>query len=76
MKQYSDIVAIDSLHLNGEFTLGENIGDLGGVQAAYEGLQIFLNKTEDPKILMGLLLNNAFSFLGELFGEPKCAMKL
>ena len=37
VKQYSDIVAIDSLHLNGEFTLGENIGDLGGVQAAYEG---------------------------------------
>ena len=48
VKQYSDIVAIDSLHLNGEFTLGENIGDLGGVQAAYEGLQIFLQKNGRP----------------------------
>ena len=48
IKQYSDIVAIDSLHLNGEFTLGENIGDLGGVQAAYEGLQIFLQKNGRP----------------------------
>ena len=38
IKQYSDIIAIDSMHLNGEYTLGENIGDLGGVQAAYEGL--------------------------------------
>ncbi|APZ45750.1 endothelin-converting protein [Polaribacter reichenbachii] len=48
VKQFSDIVAIDSLHLNGEYTLGENIGDLGGVQAAYEGLQIFLEKSGRP----------------------------
>ncbi|WOC41150.1 M13 family metallopeptidase [Polaribacter sp. HL-MS24] len=53
VKQYSDIVAIDSLHLNGEFTLGENIGDLGGVQAAYEGLQIFLNKNGRPENIDG-----------------------
>ena len=46
--QYSNIVAIDSMRLNGEFTLGENIGDLGGVQAAYEGLQIFLEKNGRP----------------------------
>lgn len=46
--QFSSIVAIDSMHLNGEFTLGENIGDLGGVQAAYEGLQIFLEKNGRP----------------------------
>ena len=46
--QFSTIVAIDSMKLNGEFTLGENIGDLGGVQAAYEGLQIFLDKNGRP----------------------------
>ena len=39
--------------LNGEFTLGENIGDLGGVQAAYEGLQIFLNKNGRPDKIDG-----------------------
>ena len=53
IKQYSDIVAIDSMHLNGEYTLGENIGDLGGVQAAYEGLQIFLNKNGRPADIDG-----------------------
>lgn len=53
IKQYSDIVAIDSLHLNGEYTLGENIGDLGGVQAAYEGLQIFLEKSGRPENIDG-----------------------
>ncbi|MGB0879141.1 MAG: M13 family metallopeptidase [Polaribacter sp.] len=53
VKQYSDIVAIDSMHLNGEYTLGENIGDLGGVQAAYEGLQIFLQKSGRPTDIDG-----------------------
>ena len=48
INQFSTIVAIDSMKLNGEFTLGENIGDLGGVQAAYEGLQIFLDKNGRP----------------------------
>ena len=53
IKQYSDIIAIDSMHLNGEYTLGENIGDLGGVQAAYEGLQIFLRKNGRPADIDG-----------------------
>ena len=53
VKQYSDIIAIDSMRLNGEYTLGENIGDLGGVQAAYEGLQIFLQKNGRPKNIDG-----------------------
>ncbi|REH56277.1 putative endopeptidase [Tenacibaculum gallaicum] len=53
IKQYSDIIAIDSMHLNGEYTLGENIGDLGGVQAAYEGLQVFLGKNGRPEKIDG-----------------------
>jgi len=53
VKQYSDIIAIDSMRLNGEYTLGENIGDLGGVQAAYEGLQIFLQKNGRPEKIDG-----------------------
>lgn len=48
ISQFSNIVAIDSMKLNGEYTLGENIGDLGGVQAAYEGLQIYLKKHGNP----------------------------
>ncbi len=60
IKQYSDIIAIDSMHLNGEFTLGENIGDLGGVQAAYEGLQIFLKKNGTPGKIDGYTPNQRF----------------
>jgi predicted metalloendopeptidase len=37
--------AIARNFVDGKFTLGENIGDLGGVNAAYDGLQLYL-KTE------------------------------
>lgn len=60
VKQYSDIIAIDSMHLNGEYTLGENIGDLGGVQAAYEGLQIFLAKQGRPEKIDGFTAEQRF----------------
>ncbi|CAM1358131.1 Endothelin-converting protein [Tenacibaculum litopenaei] len=58
--QFSTIVAIDSMHLNGEYTLGENIGDLGGVQAAYEGLQIFLAKNGRPENIDGFTPEQRF----------------
>ncbi len=53
IKQFDDIVAVDSMHLNGRFTLGENIGDLGGLQASYEGLQLFLEKNGRPEKIEG-----------------------
>lgn len=37
--QYNDFVAIDDLHVNGELTLGENIGDFSGLTMSYYGLQ-------------------------------------
>lgn len=37
--QFSNYTAIDSLNVNGELTLGENIADLGGVLVSYYALQ-------------------------------------
>ena len=38
--QYSAIEVLPDVNINGEFTLGENIGDLGGLLAAYDALQL------------------------------------
>ncbi|MDX1277505.1 M13 family metallopeptidase [Oceanihabitans sediminis] len=38
--QYSAIEVLPETNINGAFTLGENIGDLGGVLAAYDALQL------------------------------------
>ncbi|MCM4155190.1 M13 family metallopeptidase [Gramella sp. AN32] len=46
--QYSNIEVLDSVYINGKYTLGENIGDLGGVNAAYDGLQLHLAEHGDP----------------------------
>jgi len=48
--QYDNYKMLDSLHVNGKLTLGENIADLGGMNVAYNGLQKALNGKKDEKI--------------------------
>ena len=59
-EQYSAIEVMDSVYINGKFTLGENIGDLGGVNAAYDGLQIHLKENEDPGKIDGFTPEQRF----------------
>lgn len=44
VQQFDGFVAIGDLHVNGKLTLGENIGDLGGLIVAFAGLQRALEK--------------------------------
>ncbi|SFU29473.1 putative endopeptidase [Pustulibacterium marinum] len=58
--QYSAIEVLPEVHINGKFTLGENIGDLGGVNAAYDGLQMQLKKDGNPGKIDGLTQDQRF----------------
>lgn len=51
--QYSALEPLPGTFVDGKFTLGENIGDLGGINAAYDGLQIFLKKNGNPGLIDG-----------------------
>lgn len=59
-EQYSSIEVLDSIYINGEFTLGENIGDLGGVNAAYNGLQLHLKANGHPGEIDGFTPEQRF----------------
>ncbi len=48
--QYSAINPIDSLHVNGTLTMGENIGDLSGLAQAYRAYHISLHGKQAPVI--------------------------
>jgi predicted metalloendopeptidase len=51
--QYSQLQPLPGTFVDGKFTLGENIGDLGGVNAAYDGLQLYLKENGNPGLIDG-----------------------
>ena len=58
--QYSSLEVLDGVFINGKFTLGENIGDLGGVLGAYDGLQIYINENGRPEPIDGFSAEERF----------------
>ncbi|MEB3345685.1 M13 family metallopeptidase [Aquimarina gracilis] len=59
-EQYSAIEVLDSVFINGKFTLGENIGDLGGVLGAYDGLQLHFAENGKPEKIDGFTAEQRF----------------
>ena len=51
--QYSQLEPLPGIFVDGKFTLGENIGDLGGVSAALDGLKIHLKQAGNPGLIDG-----------------------
>jgi putative endopeptidase len=58
--QFDGYEPFEGVHVNGKFTLGENIGDLGGVNIAYDGLQRHLAENGDPGLIDGYTQDQRF----------------
>ncbi len=58
--QYSALEPLPGIFVDGKFTLGENIGDLGGVNAAYDGLQIYYKEHGRPGLIDGFTPEQRF----------------
>ena len=60
-EQYSQFEPLKGLHVNGRLTLGENIGDLGGVTIAHDAYLISLNGAPAP-VIDGYTADQRFFF--------------
>lgn len=65
VKQFNRYNPVDSLHINGELTQGENIADLGGIIMGYQAFQktkqyqnkeMIAGKTPDQRFFLGFAL--------------------
>ena len=59
--QYAAYTPLDSVFVNGALTLGENIGDLGGINVAYDGLQRHLSTSGRPEAIDGFTPEQRFA---------------
>jgi endothelin-converting enzyme len=50
VKQFNGYSVLDGRHLNGELTLGENIGDLSGMAVAFKAYKLSLGGATAPEI--------------------------
>ena len=53
VQQYNSYVQVDTFHVNGRLTLGENIADYGGVLTGYDALQRALQRNGRPGLIDG-----------------------
>lgn len=80
VQQYGQFEPVEGNFVNGELTLGENIGDLGGLSLAYAAYRLSLDGNEPP-VIDGLTGDQRF-FLGwsqiwrRLYREPELLRRL
>jgi putative endopeptidase len=60
MKQYDSFSPYPGVNVNGKLTLGENIGDLSGVEAAYAAYKMYTAKHGEPPVIDGLTADQRF----------------
>ncbi len=62
-KQFDGYLQVDTFHVNGRLTLGENIADYGGVLTGYDALERALARNGRPGLIDGLTPEQRF-FIG------------
>ncbi|TXL61868.1 M13 family metallopeptidase [Aeromicrobium terrae] len=64
VSQYDDLSpeGADGQTVNGSLTIGENIGDLGGLGIAYKALQLALAESGEPEPIDGLTADQRFFY--------------
>jgi len=58
--QYDSFSPYPGVHLNGKLTMGENIGDLSGIEAAYAAYKKYTAKHGEPPVIDGLTGDQRF----------------
>ncbi len=80
VEQYNAYKPFEDMSVNGEFTLGENIGDLGGMAVAYEAYHMSLDGK--PALAIDGLTGDQRFFMGwgqvwrRLYREPELRKRL
>ena len=60
VQQYNGYIQVDTFHVNGRLTLGENIADYGGVLTGYDALQRALQRNGRPGLIDGFTPEQRF----------------
>ena len=58
--QYDSYAAIPGLNVNGRLTMGENIGDVGGLEMAYAAYRRYVAQHGEPRVIDGLTGDQRF----------------
>ncbi len=58
--QFESYEPVPGVFVNGRFTLGENIGDLGGSSVAFDALQMYLKDKGNPGLIDGYTQDQRF----------------
>lgn len=57
---YGNVEVLPGVFIDGQLTVTENVADMGGMQAAYDALQLALQRDGDPGTIEGLTQNQRF----------------